>query len=109
VPGTILEMQLRSPDGRTCFLKGIVRRSIKLPIADFKSGMGVELIEKDAVYYELVKSLNKGEVSDMETMVPEFKIVSCPNCHTKNKIPVDKISMGPRCGRCRMPLIIAMP
>ncbi|NPA95360.1 MAG: thioredoxin [Thermodesulfobacteria bacterium] len=31
-------------------------------------------------------------------------IVQCPNCGTKNRVPVEKMSLGPKCGRCKAPL-----
>jgi hypothetical protein len=96
------------------FLKGIVKRSIRLPLPEFKSGMGVELIEKDALYPDLVKSLNtetekQSEGSTIAATMPEYQIVTCSNCNTKNRVPVNKISMGPRCSRCKTPLSIIMP
>lgn len=98
-PGTIIDIELVLPDGKTSFLKGRVKRSIRTSISTHqsKNGMGVELIEKDAAYINFIKSF--------ATNLPEFQIISCPNCRVKNKIPVRKLSMGPKCGKCGTPLV----
>ena len=31
----------------------------------------------------------------------DFTIIRCPSCGVKNRVPVDKLSLGPRCGRCK--------
>jgi len=31
-------------------------------------------------------------------------IVKCPACGVKNRIPVEKLSLTPKCGRCKAPL-----
>jgi len=36
---------------------------------------------------------------------PEFQLIACPSCGIKNKIPTAKLSLGPRCGKCKSPLI----
>lgn len=109
-PGTIVDIELLLPDGRKSFLKGIVKRAIKIPISMVKNGMGIELIQKDALYMDLIGSLSGKTMSRSEdTTTPEFQILSCPNCNTKNRVPSSKISMGPRCGRCGTPLSIIMP
>lgn len=35
----------------------------------------------------------------------DFRIMRCPFCGTRNKVPVEKLSMGPKCGRCREELV----
>ncbi len=32
-------------------------------------------------------------------------IVACPNCHKKNRLPVDRLSESPACGTCSKPLL----
>ncbi|NNJ64170.1 MAG: thiol reductase thioredoxin, partial [Xanthomonadales bacterium] len=27
--------------------------------------------------------------------------VVCPNCHTTNQVPEERLQDGPRCGKCR--------
>jgi RNase P subunit RPR2 len=37
---------------------------------------------------------------------PESVMIGCPGCGAKNKLPADKLSLGPRCGACKEPLPI---
>lgn len=32
--------------------------------------------------------------------IAERRIIACPSCGVKNRIAVEKLSEGPRCGRC---------
>jgi hypothetical protein len=97
------------PDGKTSSLKGHVRRTVKTPLSS-KNGMGVELIEKDAAYINFLKSFTEETETDTEKITPpEFQIISCPNCGVKNKVSSEKLSLGPKCGRCGTPLTINMP
>jgi RNase P subunit RPR2 len=34
----------------------------------------------------------------------EFVMIKCPGCGTKNKLPANKLSLGPKCGNCKEPL-----
>lgn len=31
-------------------------------------------------------------------------LVACPQCHTRNRLPVDRLERQPRCGRCQQAL-----
>ena len=31
-------------------------------------------------------------------------VIACPECGAKNRIPTDKLDLGPNCGRCHAPL-----
>ena len=31
-------------------------------------------------------------------------IVRCPSCGVKNRVPADRLNLGPKCGRCKAPL-----
>jgi len=31
-------------------------------------------------------------------------IIKCPSCGVKNRVPLNKMSLGPKCGRCKAPL-----
>ena len=115
-PDTIIDIELVMPDGKTSSLKGLVRRAIKTPMSTLKNGMGVELLEKDAAYINFLKSFTEetGTETDRETdteksSTPEFQIISCPNCGVKNKVSSEKLSLGPKCGRCGTPLTINTP
>ncbi len=32
-------------------------------------------------------------------------IITCPSCRTKNRVPIERMSQRPRCGRCKAPLL----
>jgi len=109
-PDTAIDIELVMPDGKISSLKGFVRRTIKTPMSTLKNGMGVELIEKDAAYINFLKSFTEETETDTEKITPlEFQIISCPNCGVKNKVSSEKLSLGPKCGRCGTPLTINMP
>ncbi len=109
-PDTAIDIELVMPDGQISSLKGLVRRSIKTPMSTLKNGMGVELLEKDAAYINFLKSFTEETETDTEKITPpEFQIISCPNCGVKNKVSSEKLSLGPKCGRCGTPLTINMP
>jgi len=63
VPGTILDIIVHLSDGLTSKLKGKVRRTSKNPVGKVmgspvktvKSGMGIEIIEKDTNYLHLIR------------------------------------------------------
>lgn len=107
-PGTIINIELVMPDNKISFLKGLVRRSIKIPMSPNKNGMGVELIEKDAAFINFLKSFSEETDTEIITF-PEFQIISCTNCGIKNKVSSGKLSLGPKCGRCGTPLTTNMP
>jgi hypothetical protein len=109
-PDTAIDIELVMPDGQISSLKGLVRRSTKTPMSTLKNGMGVELLEKDAAYINFLKSFTEETETDTEKITPpEFQIISCPNCGVKNKVSSEKLSLGPKCGRCGTPLTINMP
>ena len=109
-PDTAIDIELVMPDGKISSLKGLVRRTIKTPMSTLKNGMGVELIEKDAAYINFLKSFTEETETDTEKIIPpEFQIISCPNCGVKNKVSSEKLSLGPKCGRCGTDLTINMP
>lgn len=92
-PESVLELTLYLPDGKKSKLKGIVRRTIKTGSSLSKNGMGVQLIERDKNFDDFIKSFSG-----------EILLIKCPNCGTKNKLPADKLSLGPKCGTCKEPL-----
>ncbi len=105
-PDSILDIKLIMPDGNTSSIRGIVKRTVKVPLS-IKNGMGIELLKKDETYMRYVKSLREGdERSPDKKPVDEFQIIPCPSCQAKNKVWKDKIALGPRCGKCKTPLII---
>jgi class 3 adenylate cyclase len=58
--GSIIDIELLLPNGKTSFLKGQVKRVIKSKFTH-KNGMGIELIKKDLMYVNLLKSLDRVE------------------------------------------------
>ncbi len=120
-PGSVLDIIIHLPDGMASKLRGRVKRSIKTPIVSLKNGMGVELIEKDPPFALFMKSFTSecdgdqpSPTSERETgdsgpqtgqLGPDdFLIIACPDCGVRNKIRRSKMSMGPRCGKCRAPI-----
>lgn len=64
---TVISIVVHLPDGSISSLKGKVKRSMKnaigrvagIPMKEQKNGMGIELIDKDAVYLHFIRSLIK--------------------------------------------------
>jgi hypothetical protein len=115
-PNTILNIELIVPDGRICYLKGIVRRTTKTPILTQKNGMGIELTEKDPAYIQFLQSHTEDKKTDtkiqnIQEKPPdaEYQIITCTNCGVKNKVLMSRLSQGPKCGKCGIPLNISMP
>jgi len=118
-PGTTVEIDVVMPDNTLIALKGLVKRTIKTPITTMKNGMGIELIGKDTKYLDFVRSFAGGkEDSEPETETetktevpptPEYLIITCPKCGVKNKVSGDKLTMGPKCGKCGKSLPVTMP
>ncbi len=105
----MIEIKVMMPDNTVSRLKGVVRRTIKTPLTSMKNGMGIELTETDEGYSKFVHSFisekETGEVPE-EDVVAEYEIIPCPNCGVKNKIPSAKLSLGPKCGKCKTPLFV---
>ncbi len=106
-------------------LKGRVRRSLKTPVISIKNGMGIEIIENDPQYISFIRSVYPDAYEGPDTvgpgpdisfqenspgpspdgaLQPEFTIITCPGCSAKNKVNKEKLSLGPKCGRCGHPL-----
>ena len=108
VPGTIIKIEIYLPEDKISKLKGKVKRSIRTPIASFKNGMGVEILEKDSSYTIFLNSMNEGnkdnpsgsQESFSASPPPEYLIITCSDCSVKNKVASKKLSLNPRCGKC---------
>jgi Tfp pilus assembly protein PilZ len=108
-PGTVVEIEVMMPDNTISHLKGVVRRTIKTPLTSMKNGMGIELTERDEGYSRFVHSVihdKESEDTPYEFSVPEYKIIPCPKCGAKNKVPNEKLALGPKCGKCKTPLLV---
>lgn len=119
-PGTIVSIRVHLPDGTPSVLKGRVRRSLKTTVVSLKNGMGIELIEKDLPYTNFMLDFTDecGEqtagpeptvgpadippVTERTAGMPadDFTIISCPACGVKNKVRTERLSQGPKCGKC---------
>lgn len=119
-PGTILSIRVHLPDGTPSVLKGRVRRALKTTVVSLKNGMGIELIEKDLPYANFMLGYTSecdektGEpepkfrpvdippISEQASGMPaaDFMIISCPACGVKNKVKTERLSQGPKCGKC---------
>jgi Tfp pilus assembly protein PilZ len=100
-PGSTVDIELVMPDNKVCRLKGLVKRTTKTPmLSSMKNGMGIELTEKDAAYLNFIESFGEDKEPVTETPSPESQIIACPACGAKNKVLTEKLSLGPRCGRC---------
>jgi hypothetical protein len=51
-----IDIKLFMPDNSVSSLKGIVRRTTRTPLPSMKNGMGIEIIEKDGIFVDFVKS-----------------------------------------------------
>ncbi len=125
-PGTELDIVVHLPAGGDARLKGIVRRAMKTPIVSLKNGMGIELIKRDQNYIKFLKNFDPTETGDEAVDSSTLKqapspkpaeekaaapaesvIIACASCGAKNRILKEKLIMGPKCGKCRNPLIIS--
>jgi hypothetical protein len=65
--GTVIDIEIFMPDNNNSLLRGIVRRKIEMPESHRKSGLGIELIEKDTVYRRFLKSFNVQAKQPLQT------------------------------------------
>ena len=122
VPGTVLDIVVHLPDGTDCKLKGLVKQAMKTPIVSLKNGMGIELLSRDHNYLKFLKEFDPSEDSGPETFTgeklahpepthqgqhkpasdpaPDFVIITCAQCGIKNKVRRERLSHGPKCGKC---------
>lgn len=104
-PGSTLDIEIHLSEGKVSMLKGIVRRSVKTGMSMIKNGMGVEIIEKDSNYMNLVHGINEERskgytVSENKSQETDFSIVACANCGAKNKVKKGVSQLIPKCGKC---------
>jgi len=114
--GSPIEFVLYLPDGGQARLRGTVRRAIRTDSELIKNGMGIEIISYDDAFARFLqesigvelrgsaRSEGRGEKGGTEKERPrgviETRIIACPSCRAKNRVAVEKLSLGPRCGRC---------
>ena len=112
-PGTTVDIQVMMPNETTSNLKGIVKRTVKTPLTAVKNGMGIELTQKDETFLSFVRSYGEEQETEpapeKEKSAPlEFQIIVCSGCGVKNKVLTDKLSLGPKCGKCGKSLSVIM-
>lgn len=110
IPGTIVDIQLMMPGNLISSLRGIVKRTVKVPVTPSRNGMGIELITRDEPFINFVKTfLAEQGVSQEEQLVTEppleFHIIACNGCGVKNKVSREQFSGEPQCGKCGTQLI----
>jgi hypothetical protein len=101
-PGTQLDIEILLSENIHSFLKGIVVRTIKNPLKKGENGMGISLVSQDETYTTFVHaSLHKqGITAKNQEPDPEYQIYPCPECGIKNRVSIEKILVGAKCGRC---------
>lgn len=133
VPGTELDIIIHLPTGTDCSLKGVVRRAMKTPFVSLKNGMGIELLSRDHNYIKFLKEFDPSEDGELGTFagersartqpphqgqqkphehyrkptsdpIPDFVIIACSQCGVKNKVRRERLSHGPKCGKCGSPI-----
>ena len=60
-PDTIIGIEMEMPDNAVSNMKGIVVRTIKTSFSAMKNGMGVKLLERDAVFNKFMESFIAGK------------------------------------------------
>lgn len=120
-PGTAVDIELVLPDNQISRMKGVVRRTIKTVVYPTKNGMGVELTQKDDQFIRFAESFlrdHPSQKSDSPVPPPspdepsspsDFQILPCPGCGVKNKVSMEKLHLGPKCGKCGSLLLLDMP
>ena len=109
-PDTIVDIEVMMPDNKISLLKGIVKRTTKTTLSSVKNGMGLELMEKDAIFESFIQSMTyESDKTAEASSPPGFEIISCPACGVKNKVLSTKIALGPKCGRCGTSLSTTIP
>ena len=108
-PGSYIEFVVFTPSGKEAHGRGRVRNAVRMETALGKSGMGIELHACDENYVNLLSELIgpspdllaiPRDVLGKSESLEENRIVVCLACKSKNRVPVNKLHLGPRCGRC---------
>lgn len=70
-PGTIIDIELFLSNNNISFDKGIVRRTVRNPITAAKNGMGIELIERDSNYIDILKEIARSGTHEESVHQPK--------------------------------------
>jgi PilZ domain len=118
-PGTLIDLKLHLPAGGAAALKGLVKMALKTPVISLGNGMGVEILERDPVFVDFMKSLTNEEapltgegsagtespkepdpVAYTGTAPQDCFILRCPDCGIGNRVRKSRNSQALRCGKC---------
>ena len=83
------------------FLHTVVGEFEGPDLSMYESSLGAPIIDKHEA---------EGREASRPSLVPEQKapesvVIACANCGTKNRVPKDRFSAMPKCGKCGMFLI----
>lgn len=99
-------------------MKGQVKMAFKTPGVSLKNGMGIEILEIDAVFVDFVKSLSTAEeplteweraaaarekggpAAGLSQGAEDFIIIKCSDCGVRNRVRKSRISEAAICGKC---------
>jgi hypothetical protein len=75
------------------YRRAIIRRTLRNPIPTKKNGMGIEIIEKDETFRDVVKSISGERKENIveEQTPPELQTISSLNFEVANKYPRNTI------------------
>lgn len=114
----MIDLKVHLPDGRIADLKGRVKMAVKTPVVSLKNGMGVEILKRDPLFVDFVKSLSaeepltEGRGAPVELpgrsagiagnlhSLEDFIITMCTDCGAKNRVRKSRISESLICGKC---------
>lgn len=87
---TPIEIEILLPDNRVSSLRGSVRRT---HISPLKSGIGIEITEKDGIFTDLVKLMNGEKDPDRAErhVLPELHTISQLSCRTEGDDPKNNV------------------
>ncbi len=82
---TPLDIELSLPDNRVSLLKGVVRRTLELPVFT-ENGMGIEIIEKDTSYIDYLKSIvGEKKTNEEDSAISGTQIASSSRIEGQDK------------------------
>ncbi|MEJ2696919.1 MAG: PilZ domain-containing protein [Candidatus Sulfobium sp.] len=116
-PGTLIDLTVHLPGGEEAVLKGKVKMALKSPVVSLKSGMGIQILERDKAFVDFVGSLEDEAPAEEKSAgtepLPEhesdaaarpvqedFLIVACPGCGARNRVRKSRTSQTLKCGKC---------
>lgn len=118
-PGTLIDLTVHLPEGRTAALRGLVKMAMKTPAVSIRNGMGVEIVERDPAFVDFMRYLSPEEdpLTEEEIAPPEdtskngpvpgaahnpedMIVIVCSVCGIGNRVRKTRISRILICGKC---------